>query len=211
MKATTPPVFHPLELLRRKSYISQTGFFEMAMKRNHVPIAYIWLMLVFVLACRLDFSVPDQAAIDAAAAQTVAAMFPSQTPAPPTITPQPTSTATLTPTATPQPCDKAEFVSETIPDRTEFNPNESFTKTWRLKNIGTCTWNTSYRVAHYSGDRLGGPAAQSFTQIIKPGEKMDVVLQLKAPSEDGKYISYWKLQDEKGVNFAQIYVWIEVE
>jgi len=183
----------------------------MAMRNSSFQITLVFLLAALILACRLDFSRPDQSAIDTAAAETVAAMFPSQTPAPPTLTPQPTSTATLTPSATPQLCNKAEFVSETIPDRTEFNPNESFTKTWRLKNIGTCTWNTSYRVAHFSGDRLGGPAAQSFTQIIKPGEKMDVVLQLKAPSEDGKYISYWKLQDEKVVNFAQIYVWIEVE
>ena len=32
----------------------------------------------------------------------------------------------------------------TVPDGTELNPGDDFTKTWRIMNNGSCTWNTSY-------------------------------------------------------------------
>ena len=38
-------------------------------------------------------------------------------------------------------CDQAQFVSDlTAPDGSSFAPGAAFTKTWRLMNIGTCTW-----------------------------------------------------------------------
>ncbi|HLO15367.1 MAG TPA: NBR1-Ig-like domain-containing protein, partial [Anaerolineales bacterium] len=68
----------------------------------------------------------------------------------PTITSTPTPSPTLSPTITPTPtkitpCDKAAFVADvSIPDGTLFSPGFQFTKVWRLKNVGTCTWTTSY-------------------------------------------------------------------
>jgi len=44
-------------------------------------------------------------------------------------------------------CDVAGFVADiTIPDGTEMAPGSVFTKTWSLKNDGTCTWNSDYRI-----------------------------------------------------------------
>ena len=41
-------------------------------------------------------------------------------------------------------CDQAQFVSDlTVPDGSSFAPGATFTKTWRLKTIGTCTWTTT--------------------------------------------------------------------
>ena len=41
-------------------------------------------------------------------------------------------------------CDWMAFVTDvTIPDGTVLQPNETFVKTWRIKNIGTCAWNTN--------------------------------------------------------------------
>jgi len=51
-------------------------------------------------------------------------------PAPPTQTPLPT-----------QACDLGQYIKDVnIPDGTVFPPGTTFTKTWRLKNVGTCTW-----------------------------------------------------------------------
>jgi hypothetical protein len=76
--------------------------------------------------------------------------IPSPTPGNPTLTPENTSTpggATTgtpaqIPTSTPEGCtDIAAFVADvTIPDNTVMAPNQPFTKTWRLRNDGTCTW-----------------------------------------------------------------------
>ena len=39
--------------------------------------------------------------------------------------------------------DWAQFVADvTVPDGARYDPNAAFTKTWRLRNIGTCTWTT---------------------------------------------------------------------
>ncbi len=41
--------------------------------------------------------------------------------------------------------DRAQFVADvTVPDGTRYDPGATFTKTWRLRNAGTCTWTTSY-------------------------------------------------------------------
>ncbi|PIU90073.1 MAG: hypothetical protein COS63_04110, partial [Anaerolineae bacterium CG06_land_8_20_14_3_00_57_67] len=49
-------------------------------------------------------------------------------------------------------CDWAQFVADiTVPDGASFAPGAAFTKTWRLKNIGTCTWTTSYALVFVSG------------------------------------------------------------
>ena len=55
-------------------------------------------------------------------------------------------------------CDWAQFVADvTVPDGTTFAANQTFTKTWRLKNIGFCTWTTSYALVFDSGNSMGGP------------------------------------------------------
>jgi len=145
------------------------------------------------------------------AAQTeIAAHTPTLTPSPtitPTITPipvTPTETLTPTPARTPRPCDIAAFIDDvTIPDGTEMEPGELFTKTWRLRNNGSCNWTTSYRLVFVSGDQMDGPDLQEFTtDWIYPGFDVDVSVDLVAPSEPGTYIGYWKLQNESGVPFG---------
>jgi hypothetical protein len=127
------------------------------------------------------------------------------TEAPPTEEP-PTPTKTLTPTVTNTtiPCDRAAFVTDvTVPDGEEFEPNENFTKTWRLKNDGSCTWTSSYALIFDSGDSMGGPASKQLTSgTVAPGATMDVSVDLTAPSSPGTYKGYWKLRNGSGVNFG---------
>ena len=89
----------------------------------------------------------------------------------PTNTPLPTYTLPAVqeqPTVIPLPCNKAQFVSETIPDDTEFASGEVFTKSWTLKNIGTCTWNTNYKLMFVSGDAMSGPASVNLVSAVAP-------------------------------------------
>ena len=167
---------------------------------------------------------PDENLINTAVAQTVQALQAQQptavapTSAPvPTLAPLPTMTAAAPvatyaplPSATPIPCNKALFVSETIPDDSSFEPGKAFKKTWRLKNIGTCTWTTAYKLAFASGDQLGGPNAINFPISVKPNESVDLLLDLKAPATAGTYTSNWRMVDESGTAFAQVYTRIKV-
>lgn len=197
-------------------------------------LASIVLFLALVLsACNLPASgTPEEnsggnaSAVLTAAAQTVeasltqtaaqntptVAVLPTNTIAPPTVTLAAAFPTTSVPAATAtQDCDNADFVTDvTIPDGTVLDPNESFTKTWRLKNAGTCSWTSSYAVVFSSGDSMSGPATQALTGNVNPGQTMDISVDLKAPATSGDYTGYWKLRNAAGTTFATFYVTIKV-
>lgn len=195
----------------------------------------IILFLVLVLsACNLPGSTqePERESAEVvltAAAQTVEAkltqapvqntatpevILPTSTIAAPTITlavsPTSGSGSGVIPTATSD-CDDADFVADvSIPDGTVMDPNETFTKTWRLRNSGTCSWTPSYSVVFSSGDSMGGPSSQAMTSNVNPGQTVDISINLKAPATAGDYVGYWSLRNASGKNFASFYVDIKV-
>ncbi|HKJ28469.1 MAG TPA: NBR1-Ig-like domain-containing protein [Anaerolineales bacterium] len=137
---------------------------------------------------------------------------PSNTPIP-TNTPQPTATPTET-----IPCNQAGWVKDvTVPDGTTFAPGESFTKTWRLENTGSCNWNGDYEVVFDSGDKMnGGNVVDLSIGTIEPGENVDISVDLKAPNTPGDYKGNWLLRSDDsvvfglGANDIPFYVDIEV-
>lgn len=127
---------------------------------------------------------------------------PSPAPASPTATLQPTDTPAATPT--PGNCeDKVEFVSDvSVEDNTEFNPADKFTKTWRLRNSGTCTWTTDYAIVFVKGDQMSAPSPIKFIADIAPGQTVDVSADMVAPSSVGTYRSDWQLRNASGKNIG---------
>src|SRR5215216_415932 len=100
-------------------------------------------------------------------------------------------------------CDWAQFVTDvTIPDGTRFDPGTAFTKTWRLKNIGTCTWSKSYTMVYVSGEKLGTTLSVPFTADVAPGSTIDLSVPMTAPSAAGFYRGYWKFKNASGVLFG---------
>jgi len=192
------------------------------------------LFLALVLsACNLPGSTqeperPSAEVVLTAAAQTVEAKLtqapvqntatpqvvaPTSTTAPPTVTlavSPTTGSGGVVPTATSD-CDDAEFVTDvTIPDGTVLDPNETFTKTWRLRNSGTCSWTPSYSVVFSNGNSMSGPTTQALTGNVNPGQTMDISINLKAPATADDYVGYWSLRNAAGKNFATFYVDINV-
>ena len=146
---------------------------------------------------------------------TATAVVPSLTPIP-SLTPMPSLTPI--PSAVPIPCDQATFVSDiTIPDGTEIAPGAVFTKIWRIRNNGTCTWTTKYLFAFFGGDQMEGTSPQALSANVAPGEVIDLAVTFKAPSSEGTYRSRWKLQNTSyswfgiGANNATIYTEIKVK
>lgn len=145
---------------------------------------------------------------------------------PPTPTLPPTNTPTVTPTpqiATPtatlppaSDCDKAQFVTDvTIPDGTVLNGGQTFTKTWRLKNVGTCTWTPSYSVAFVGGNPMGAPASISLSNNVVPNQTVDISVNMTAPTTPGVYEGYWMLRNPTGGFFgigsaANKPFWVEI-
>ncbi len=152
-----------------------------------------------------------QATVQAMVTQTMIAMTlnaPTQTPPPPTPiivqitnTPAPTST-TAAPTATAY-CDWVAFVKDiTIPDGTILAPGETFIKTWRLKNRGTCTWTPDYTLVFNSGSQMGGTTSARLSNYVAPGQTVDISITLTAPANAGDFTSYWTLRNPSGALFG---------
>lgn len=136
-------------------------------------------------------------------------------------TPGPIVFDTYTPVPPIQPvtrCDAASFVSDvTFPDGTIVGRDTTFTKIWRIKNIGTCTWTTSYDLVYVSGEKFGAKNAVALPTSVGPGQTVDVSIQLTSPKQNGRYRGYWQLRNESDVLFgfgtsgtANIYVDINV-
>ncbi len=124
------------------------------------------------------------------------------------VVPTPIPYVYVAPTVTPYPCSSAIMVYETVPDYTNFNLNQTFNKTWRLKNVGVCTWNTGYRLAFYSGNSLNGPAYVYLPHNVAPGGTVDVTVPMQAPSSAGTYTGYWGLYTNANIFFGRIWVTI---
>jgi len=116
------------------------------------------------------------------------------------------ATSTPSPTATLPPatiCDKADFVLDvTVPDNTTFLPNQTFTKTWRMRNAGTCTWDSSYSLVFISGDQMGGAPSSPLSGTVAPGGSIDISAYLTAPAATGTYQGFWMLRNASGGFFG---------
>ena len=100
-------------------------------------------------------------------------------------------------------CDSAQFVSDlTIPDGSTVAPGAAFTKTWRLLNNGTCTWNTSYNLMWTGGDAMGPSTMVKLPVSVPPGQMLDLSVNLVAPATAGHYKSLWKLSGPSGTQFG---------
>lgn len=175
------------------------------------------LVSLILAACQPAEAPIDQELVETYAAETLAAQQTEvaleATPTePPADTPTPTDTPEPVepeePTPTPEPvedeiCNWAEFVADvTIEDRTIMSEGESFTKVWRLRNIGACAWTTDYQVVFSSGSQMSAPASVRLPQLVQPGETVDISIDMIAPTTPGIYTGYWLLIDNEGQVFG---------
>lgn len=204
------------------------------MKRGQMKkITTFFLLAVFLVACAPSTPIeptPDVNAVRTSAASTVvaeltltAAAF-TPTSAPPTETPtpaEPTATTTQLVIVSSDPtqialgtqealCDDYSFdintLDVTIPDGTPIPAGQEFTKTWKIKNTGICTWDTNYKaIFSYGSPPNEDMDAQPIplTALVAPGQEADVSVQFKAPSTPGEYIGYWQMVNAKGVPFGK--------
>ncbi len=148
----------------------------------------------------------------------------TKTPPPPvfvtsTLPPGPAATPTLTSTPRgflprPENCtDEAVLLEDvTIPDGMILTAGESFTKTWRLMNTGTCPWDSGYSLVFLTGERMSAPDTVPLT-ITLPGADLDISVELIAPSVNGSYMGVFALHNSLG-GFVMIgssdNIWVKI-
>ena len=127
------------------------------------------------------------------------------TPAPATGTPQAASPSGCT--------DSASFVADvTVPDNTNFKQGQSFTKTWRIRNTGTCKWDANYQLVFSSGQQMDAPASVPLAGTAADGT-LEISVDLKAPGADGAYTGNFELHNPSGQSFEidkGRYLWVKV-
>lgn len=108
-------------------------------------------------------------------------------------------------------CYGMTFVSDvTVPDNTQMNPGQNFTKTWKLKNSGTCAWDAGFKFAFTSGNAMGG-ATYVVPSSVAAGAVVDISVAMTAPTTAGKAQGNWRMSTAGGQFFGnEVYVLISV-
>ena len=146
---------------------------------------------------------------------------PSSTPAPSvtplaTFTTGPTSTGGLAVGTAPvagatASCYGLSFVSDvTIPDNTPVTAGQAFTKTWKVKNAGSCAWDAGCKFGFTGGEQMGG-ATYTLPSAVTAGDVTDISVAMTAPSKTGTLRGNWRMSTAAGQFFGdEVYVQVVV-
>ena len=102
-------------------------------------------------------------------------------------------------------CNNSAFIQDmSIPDNSNLNPDKTFTKTWRIKNTGTCTWTSDFKFTFVGGELFNSDTTK-IRRTVGPGAMTDISLAMVAPGSPGTYSSYWRMADDKGDLFGTVF------
>ena len=170
-------------------------------------------------------AIQTQAFATISAAQTQTALAAPKTPTAkptelPTFAPATTSAAITLPAVT-QPaatvqatasCYGLRFVSDvTIPDNTQIVPGQSFTKTWKVLNAGSCAWDAGFKFTFVGGEQMSG-ATFTLPSSVAANAQYDISIPMVAPTnKTGSLRGNWRMQTAGGTYFGdEVYVLIVV-
>ena len=109
-------------------------------------------------------------------------------------------------TITPENCiNRVKFVEDiTIPDDSIVAAAKPFTKTWKLRNVGTCVWTDQYSFDFVDGDLMGANTSIPLPKdtMVLPNGTIDVSVYMTAPEKSGRYQGNWKFKTPWGTLFG---------
>ncbi len=97
--------------------------------------------------------------------------------------------------------DKAYFISETYPDYANVSGGGAFSKEWTIKNTGTSTWNSGYKLRYVSGGLSTSHNDVAVNGVVAPEETYTFSVPMQAPQQQAGTISYredWQLVSPDG-------------
>jgi hypothetical protein len=108
-------------------------------------------------------------------------------------------------------CYGLSFVSDvSIPDNTPVTPGQAFTKTWKVKNAGSCAWDAGFKFAFVTGEALGGTTF-TLPASVAAGAVTDISVAMTAPTKTGTIRGDWRMSTAGGQFFGdQVYVQVVV-
>ena len=187
----------------------------MRTKRARTKVTVLPVLAAAVVAislllggCRL-FASDEEGAVATNTPRPVARLIPTWTPVI-TVTPEPSPTPDVVDVSA---CELgAIYVRDlTIPDGTKIKGGETFTKTWEIKNTGSCPWGRGYWLVFVSNQQMGAPDRVPVPETA-PGHTTEISVTLTAPMAAGEHRSDWQLQVNEDSRFgSSFYLVIVVE
>ena len=125
-------------------------------------------------------------------------------------------------------CYRARYISEGPPyDNSELNVNSKFEKTWRIKNIGNCTWDESVKLSWIGSvvnpDKESELSKELFGQStpmdmidkpVEPGGYLDIKIEFIVPqvAEPTTFQLYFALETPTGlVDIDDAPLWFKIQ
>ena len=108
-------------------------------------------------------------------------------------------------------CYGMAFVSDvSIPDNTPMTAGQTFTKTWKVRNAGTCAWDAGFKFAFTGGEQMGG-STFTLPAAVAAGAVYDISVPMTAPNKTGTLRGNWRMQTASGQSFGdEVYVQVVV-
>jgi hypothetical protein len=109
-------------------------------------------------------------------------------------------------------CYRLSYVADvTIPDSTPINPGQTFTKTWKVRNSGSCAWDAGFKFAFTGGDNMQG-ITYTLPQSVPANTDINISIDMTAPTnKTGSLRSNWRMSTTSGQYFGdEVYVLITV-
>lgn len=123
--------------------------------------------------------------------------------------PATTQGAAISPTTS---CYQLRYVNDvSIPDNTQMAPGQSFTKTWRVRNTGSCAWEAGFKFAFVGGEQMSG-TTYTLPASVAANTEIDISVAMVAPTnKTGTLRGNWRMQTAAGQFFGdEVFVQIVV-
>ena len=103
-------------------------------------------------------------------------------------------------------CLDSAFVADvTYPDGTVVEDNAFLAKVWSIQNTGTCTWDDGFALVPVLGDAKGKwEVEHNGVKKVKPGDIVEIRIDIKTPSKGGDWGGCWKMQGDNGQYFGTL-------
>jgi len=113
--------------------------------------------------------------------------------------------------ATTASCYGLTFMSDvSIPDNTQMDPAETFTKTWKVQNSGSCAWESGFKFQNTGGSAMGA-SALTLSSTVASGATYNISVPMTAPSATGTVRGNWRMSTATGQFFGdEVFVQIVV-
>ncbi len=102
-------------------------------------------------------------------------------------------------------CYNAALVEDVpIDGGNNLNAGDTFSKSWVIKNTGSCDWNSDFRIVFVGGDYMADTT--KIRQKVGAGSSATITVKnMVAPSDSGKAVSSWQMATDNGTGFGEIY------